>query len=356
MGLLFLLFLIPLLVGGGCLLLYPTTFSKKEFLLQLFLSCTLITICFQMAKWKSLEDTEHWNGRILSKHHGTESCCHCRSVCDRRDSKGNCTSSHEECDHIFDYWWSVKVSTGDTLNDGCNGSSFTPSWWGKARIGDPASVEHGYQNYLRADSDSLFAHHTAHKKYLHDVPQGIPPVHDWFRVEKVIARGVSIPKGWNEGLQEINADLGKKKQVDLLVYLTNSADPTYADAVEEKWLYGPKNAVIVVLGIPEGRAIAWARVVSISKIEALKISLRDNLQGRALDDPEILSFLRKEVEEKFHRTPMEEFSYLASAAKPQGVWLFLLFLATIVISVGLAIWMHREDVFGDERWRGRHPF
>lgn len=353
-----LFFLIPFLICGGAFLLHRSTITIKEFFLQLGVGLGSAVVLFLLARWNSMADTEYWNGRITAKKSGTESCCHCHTVCDRTDPKtGSCVSSHEECSHFQDYYWQLHVSTGDLIEDDCEGSSDPPNWWRTAYVGEPASIPHTYQNYLRADPDSLFVHQAEVKNHLPDVPKTFPEVHGRYKVDKVIERGISAPEGWNEQLREINADLGRKKQVDLVIYLTKSKDPVYADAVEQKWLYGPKNAVIVVLGVPFGTTkIEWARVVTISKVEELKIAVRDTLRGKDLLDPTILPFLKDVITQKFHRTPMAEFSYLASAAAPTGWNLFFHLLLEIAICIGVSWWVHREDVFGDQNYRRMMDF
>lgn len=356
------LLLVPIAIGGLAFYFLKTTISWKEFLLQMGGSVLLIGCAFLIARCGSLLDTEHWNGRITKKTKGDEHCCHsyrCNcQTCTTTDSKGNISTYTCNCQtcymHSEDYWWKLKVSTGDTVSDSCESDDTDPKWWRNANVGDPATIPHSYQNYLKADPESLFTHNTAHKEYLADVPaDGIPEVYGRYQAKKVIERGVKAPKGWDHELREINADLGSKKQVDLLVYLTKVKDPDYAWAVEEKWLYGPKNALIVVLGVPDHKTISWVRVVTISRIEDLKVEVRDTLQGKSLDDPNIMPFLRDVVKRKFHRTPMGEFEYLASAAAPSGWALALLYFLAIITSVGLTVLMHKEDVFGDERWINR---
>lgn len=340
----FIVFLIPIAIAAFGYWKHQRTITQAEFILQIIISCVVVGCGWYWAKWGAMDDVEHWNGRITQKKDGTESCCHCTTICDSRDSKGNCTSSHESCDHVIDYWWQLKLSTGDKITDGCNGWGAAPKWWTEAKIGEPASAEHSYRNYLKADINSLFIHNTAHKKFLANVPDTIPQIHGKYKANKVIARGAWVPPSWETQLQEINADLGRIRQVDLLVYVTSSSDPTYADAVEEKWVYGPKNALIVVLGVPQGTTIEWARVVTISKVEALKVEVRELFQGKSITDPTLIPSLRDLVKEKFRRTPLEEFSYLASAATPHGWRLFVLIVGAILLSVGLTLWMDREHV------------
>ena len=343
--------LVPAVVACVAHFGWRAKISWKEALVQLGASSALVLVVFLAARYGSVSSIEHLNGRVSDKDSGTESCCHCESVCDSRDSKGSCTSSHTECDHSRDYWWSVKIDLGESdheIEDGCNGDDDPPTWWSSARVGEPGSVEHSYTNYLLADPQSLFSHRTAKAEHLDVVPKWIPEIREKFRTDKVLAHGVAKPAWLEREVAELDAELGPSKQVDVIIYLTDSDDPEFAEAVEQRWVYGPKNALVVVLGISEGNMIAWARAVTFSKVEALKIEIRDGLPGTTLSAA--MPKIRGWVDEHWDRTPMADYEYLMSAASPSGWWLFLVYFVAIASSVGIAIYFHHEDVFGDERW------
>ncbi|MCX6780520.1 MAG: hypothetical protein NT003_00145 [Candidatus Magasanikbacteria bacterium] len=331
----------------------------KELVVLLILPALIMIGAFEYAKYDSLESVENWNGRITEKTHGTQGCCHCRQVCDTcRDSKGNSSSCNCKtvCDHIFDYYWGLNVSTGDNLSvRTCEPfESNEPELWTRAVIGEPASVPHTYTNYLKADPDSLLVR-GAQARYLDMIPD-FPHVYRLYHVNKVLALGVEVDRVWQAGLEEMNADLGAQKQVDVTVVVTKVNDPTFADAVETRWLYGPKNAIIIVLGVPEGqRQIQWARVVTISRVEELKIELRDGLMKLSIDEPEkALALIRQTVDAKFTRTHMSEFEYLASAATPSTGWLVFLYILDIAGSLALGYVFSQTDPF-KENW-GRRSY
>jgi len=188
------------------------------------------------------------------------------------------------------------------------------------------------------------------EKYLDQVPP-FPEVYGLYHVQRVLSKGVNVPPNWQKDLDEMNKVLGPQYQVDVLLLVTKNKDPMFAKSVEAKWLYGPKNAVTVVIGAPDGKTIDWARVVTLSEVEKLKIEIRDELPGKALDDPKILPFLQHEIKTAYSRTPMAEYEYLATAAKPTTGWTVALYLLNLCLIIGLAVWMHQKDVFGDERWQ-----
>jgi hypothetical protein len=370
------LLLIPILVGGVAYLINKTTITAKEYALMMGISVVVAVAGFYIARWGAMSDVEHWNGRVTAKVHDSEGCCHsypcnCRESCSGIGKNRSCRTVCDTCyRHSRDYYWALDYSTGDrNVIDSCEPNPrAVPVFWAQTQVGDPASLPHRFTNYLLADPDSLLRE-GAPEQFLKDVPD-FPRVHSFHHVTKAIGHGVPLHPGWQSGLMELNADLGAMKQVDVVMLFTTHKDPAYAQAVEAKWLYGPKNALIIVAGVENG-FISWARVVTISRVEELKVTLRDALVGMSMAHPETaLAVVRREVESKFHRTSMSEFEYLSSAAKPSDGILIFLYLLVLAVSGGLAYWAHREDIFGDEgfssrrsrvgmrnhRPRGRNPF
>ena len=347
------LLLAPVAVCIFTFLKFRETVTWKEFALQFGGSILVVSLGLFIAQCSSVRDTEIWSGKVTRKDHGSESCCHCQQICSTcTDAKGNSyeCNCYEDCDHFQDYWWRVQTTLGAITIDDCEPSrGDVPMAWQAARIGDPVSSKRTYKNYLLADPDSLIRKET-NNPFVARVPAFPKRIYNFYYLDHVITDKVKIPAGWQRTMREANADLGAKRQVHIVVLLTSVQDPTYAQAVEAKWLYGPKNSLTVVMGV-KGREVSWARVVSISRVEELKVMLRDDLIGKAIDGPEVPALIRRHVSERFVRTPMAEYEYLADAASPSGWVLFFLFVLGLGVSIGLGVWMHREDVFGEERMK-----
>ena len=349
------LFLIPLFVTVVAFFTTQGRVTWKEALLQLGVGCLVLAGAYELAKWGAMRDTEHLNGRITGKPSGTQSCCHCRTVCDSRDKKGNCTSSHEVCSHFHDYWWSLDTTVGSISVESCSGWDSAPDVWTKARIGEPAVVDHSYDNYLKADPNSLFDRNAeALTRRFTGIPK-YPALYSEYKVDHVVADGQAVPAAWQDEMRELNADLGASNQVDVTMLLTSNPEPTYAQGVEAKWLYGPKNSITVVLGVSDNGTIGWARAVTFSRVSDLKVHLRDALQGKTLSD-DVPALIRPLIASEFKRTPMAQMEYLARAATPSTGWLVGLYILGLVLSIGLTVYMAENDVFGDEsfeRYRRR---
>lgn len=346
------LILVTLLVGGAAFYFFREI-TWKEFLLQIGACSLLLFASYNLAKCSMLADTEYLNGRITKKAHGTESCCHCREVCDSRDKDGKCTSSHTVCDHFQDYWWALDTTVGRIGVRDCSGSSRAPKVWTNARVGEPATVASYFKNYLRADKESIIRHDVDLSGFMDRVPK-FPGVHSLYKRNPVVTDGVKVPAKLVKHIQEFNADNGALKQVDVVVVLTSAKSSTYAQAVEAKWLYGPKNAFTVVLGVTPTGHVGWARAVTFSKVEELKLDIRDDLKAVPL--AETGPIITELVSAKFKRTPMSDYEYLEKSLTLSTGWTIALYILAILLAVGISVYMHAQDVFGDEykirrRWR-----
>ena len=349
---LFPLLIIPLLIAGVAFFGFKRTITWKEFALQEVIQIVVVVVGFMIAQAASLSSTEHWNGHVTSKRHSRVSCCHCHQECVSRDDDGMCERYRTVCSHSYDNSYLIHLSTGDTVGDSCTHSG-PPSWFANAYKGEPASVPRRYKNYLKADPDSLFVQ-GADEKLVQTIPS-FPDIYGLYKVNKVVTHGVAKPRGVEMQLRRLNDKLGAKHQVDIVFLLTRAGkDPdAYSAAVERAWLYGPKNALIVVAGVSGGDKIDWARIVTISKVEMLKIGLRDELPGHTVS--EAVGMVEQHIRNgEWHRVSLSEYEYLTSHASPSGWALGLLYVFSIMLSIGLSIFMSKNDVFGDERFLNKN--
>jgi hypothetical protein len=323
-------------------------FTVKEFVLLEVGMAVLLSLGFLGAREAGMADHEVWSGRITKKDSGTQHCCHCRTVCDSKDSKGNCKRSHEECSHSRDYWWSLDVSTGDELDvERCSGSSSAPAIWTNAVVGEPAAVEHYFRNYLKADPDSVFLQDAT----VTGSAPSYPSVYGLYHINRAMNVGTKMDAAlWSRKLDEILADLGGQKFVNINVIATTNPDPAYAQVVERDWLYGKLNDATFVLGAPDGETVAWAAVVTLPTGNSiLRVEGRDELIGSSLTDPDAtLAKITKVVTADWKWSGIEDFAYLAWAAQPPTWLLVLLYVVAVGGSVGGSLYMIANDVFGEE--------
>src|SRR5688572_19054368 len=137
-------------------LAFKLTITLKEIFLQFAGVTAVMLLGFFIARHYGITDIEHWHGRVTGKPHGSQKCCHCHDVCERRDKNGRCMKSREVCTHSTDHWWSLDTTVGRIQVDDCGSTYAPPDLWVRARVGEPATIENRYVNYMKADPESLF--------------------------------------------------------------------------------------------------------------------------------------------------------------------------------------------------------
>ena len=361
------MFLIPLVILGGWMLLKKNVFTIKEFLLSEAVITILLVITFFIARYGAIVDTETWNGEITAKVHEKHSCCHCTTVCDTcTDSEGNTSSCNcrEVCDHSHDWRWALEYSTGDrdTIKKCAppRKKNDHPQAWVDAYVGEPAAKEHSYPNYLLADPDSLHYTRGAAEQFADVGFPSYPGFHSYYRQNRALNHGgTSLPMDkMNLGLAEINKELGAGKQVNIIVVATPNDDPAYADGLEEAWLYGKKNDCVFVLGAPDGNKVAWARIVTISKVPELRTNVMHDMPGMKLAEHEaLLAFIHERVLRDFERDSLgENFSFLMANATPSKLAKIIMYIVAVILTIILGFICQVYDIFGDEGSGARRLF
>jgi hypothetical protein len=153
---------------------------------------------------------------------------------------------------------------------------------------------------------------------------------------------------------ELNAVVGSKRQADVAVVLVDNVSREWFFALEEKWLGGKKNDVIVVIGLNAGGKADWVETMAWVTDPLFKVRLRDDIMRpdvNTLDPKEVLPIIRKNVLDSYHRKPMADYEYLKSNIRPSATEWIVTLLIGVLVAVGLSFFLHREDVFGETRRR-----
>jgi len=147
------------------------------------------------------------------------------------------------------------------------------------------SIEHDYINYIKGTE-------TLHKKtggnvvgfesLLLPYPRTYSSVYGKINFDRVIkTKGITVSEKWiknvDEQLDISLTTLGKEKQVNIIVYLANTKSEAFTYALEESWINGKKNDVIVLIGTANFPKIDWVSILAWTENEDFKISLRDNI-------------------------------------------------------------------------------
>ena len=352
--------IIPTLVALGFLILGGKKVTLKEFLTQMGVQLVLMTIIAYGVSCQNTHDIEILNGRVTNKVRDEVSCrhsyqCNCYQSCSS-DSKGNqsCTTICQTCyEHSYDVDWDVHTSIGHTIGiDTVDRQGLVqPPRWTAVIIGEPVSVLHSYTNYIKGSPDTLFRHQGLEEKYAKSIPSYPGGIYDYYRLNRLVSVGLTLndAKLWNADLSELNATLGARKQVNIVVVAVKNAPEDYYYALEQSWIGGKKNDVVLVISVDEANKIQWTQVMAWTDNKMFQVSLRDQVNSvGTLDRDPIIRALSNSVGAFYERKPMKDFEYLSGLIKPTtGQWIFSMVFG-LLLSVGLGIFFYKQDVYNEE--------
>jgi hypothetical protein len=223
-----------------------------------------------------------------------------------------------------------------------------PQRWTAVQKGQPVSLENAYTNWIKAAPESLFnLDRSIKQKFISQLP-GYPDfVYDYHYVDRVISVGVNLPdrKDWNGDLAKMLSKAGPQKQVNVVILFVKGTDKQYMRALEEHWLGGKKNDVIVVFSTPNYPSIEWVEVLSWTDNKLFHVQLRDTLQSlAAVDRGIVLSSIDLVIREYYIRKRMGDFEYLKDSIEPPMWVIVLSLLLGVGSSLGMTYYFHKNDV------------
>lgn len=338
----------------------------------LLISSVIMSVAFYVGKGSKTADVEILNGQVLSKdrnhgHYLRSYSCNCRQTC---NSNNSCTTTCDTCyEDRYTVNWSCYTTIGEfTIEHLDRGSRSVyntpdPHRYTIIQSGDPVSRTHNYTNYIKAVPDTLFrpAEVELRERFADMIPEYPGQVYDIYKIDRVLGVDVNIPnlREWNDKLSEVLKTLGPLHQANAVIVIVNTDDPNYFFALQDAWLNGKKNDVVLVIGAPNFPAKAsWVRVMALTEDEIFQVKLRDRIL--ALDEltaDSVISALSSEVTQTFKRKAMASFAYLDAEIDPPA-WVMII-CTLLIIGAYAGFWVftykHRDqggyNQFGVPRFR-----
>lgn len=353
--------IIPMVIAFVAKKYFNADITWLEMIFQIVASFVIIAALIAGAKYYNMSDFHYLNGEVLKKNrdHGfyiETYSCNCRTVSNGNSSTttcDTCTRNH----YTVDWWLDTTVGR---INIDSVDSTFSsvydepdPNAYKKAYIGEPCSVSKMYLNYVKAAPNSLFHKHKYDDSYTAIIPD-YPTIYGIYHVNRVRIAGKINGKidtsMWDKLLSEKLKKLGPKKQVNIVIVVTSAASQDFRYALEDAWLGGKKNDVIVILGVPDYPEIAWTDTITFGGNignELMTVEMRDTIMdiGTIEDPAKIVNSIGKVVDERFDRIPMEKFEYLLSEVELSTGMIIFGIIMSILVSVGLTYVNWRYDVF-----------
>jgi hypothetical protein len=319
---------------------YPNTITTKECLYHFLAVCVSIAImmCLTYASiYATMADTEILNGQVIKKERHVEFCTQmsdCKHYTMRehctRNSKGerSCTS-YKDFDYSYEVDWYIKSTVGKSeIKRVNNQGTMVPPRWAIVKLGEPASAENTYFNYLLGNKESLFHEQEyknnyteAYKKALPDYPE----VYDYYRVDHVLNLTQHSVAGYNDYINLALREMGAAKQVNIVLVLYPVKNADLPKAVLGKWRGGKKNDVIMFAALDDAGTVKNFTSTSFamgSSNEFLHSKLRMDAMSEKMS-LDLVQILVKDINTDFKRLPNSEFEYLKYKLEP-SMWIVIL--------------------------------
>lgn len=331
-------------------MIFGKEITVKEFFLFLGIQTLLIASICAIVYTQGLKDQEILNSRVVEKYKDRVSCSHsysCPPCWQSCSGTGKTKSCHRQCstchEHSYDYNWVVKDAIGSFNISRVNRQgTVEPDRFTAVKIGEPTAHHHSYDNYVKADPDSLFKLTMSEEDML-KYPKYPKEIFDYYRLNRLISLVAVDNKEWNEKISEINAEVGPSKQANLVVVLAKGQTNKYALSLQRAWEGAKKNDVVVVINTDDNATISWVETIGISYPD-FKVKMRMAVIDYGKLDIGVLEVIQSTIVNDYKRRPMSEFEYLKNSFKPSKTAFILGLILSIIITIG-GVWIAvKEDV------------
>lgn len=351
------LLLIPTLIALFTFLFGQRRVTWKEFLFQMGAQVLLVGLFYSICLWTNTSDVEVWNGRVASKTREVVHCrhsysCNCvRVSCGKDCSTTVCQTCYY---HSYDVDWFLSTTNQETIDiDTVDWQGLRePPRWTRARVGDTTALTHGFTNYVKAAPDSLFRRVGLTEKYEGQLPTYPQQIYDYHYLDRLVQVGTRLSDAalWNKELREMNSDIGKSKEVNIVVVVTKNRQEEFFYALEQEWIGGKKNDVIVMINTNDSNEIDWVNTMAWTDNQIFKINMRDSLlKLKNLDRELILPTVRAVVQKDYIRKSMEDYAYLKQSITPTKGEYIGLTIFGILLSLGISWFVFTNEITEIER-------
>lgn len=360
-------FLFPLLAK----LKFRTQITVKEIALQGVIMSGICSVLYFAGTYSQLSDIQVLNGQVTKKYDKVEDCpsgwtdymdsfCsnydtrrkYTHTTCSTTNKVKSCTK-HYKTQYNYDYDWEKRWYVQDTfttheISRVNKRGDVKPNRYSKVKVGDPASTTQRYDNYLKAAAHNIINPNKGVMELYQDkVPEYPSKITDYYVSNKVLLVGSSVKDlaGWNLRLAEELRLVSPKKQANIVLIITSIQDPMYKYAVEEQWLGGKKNDVVVLVGEEKGQ-IRWVDTITLGGNvgnELMTVRMRDSVLAHKTLDISVVTTISSVVMKHFDRKAMKDFEYLKESIQPPTWLIWTCYILSLVMGAGLTFYFIENE-------------
>jgi hypothetical protein len=317
-------------------------------------------------------DTEYWNTQLVKVTyyedwdewiHKTCERCHedCTGSGEDRRCHEDCTSYDCSYREYHPEYWEAEDNTGHKIGISreyfeqlCklwgsrsfvnlnrnfyrdDGDAYTSTFDNNFEHTIPYTSAHIYENRVKC-SRSVFNFAEVDTEDVNAYGLYSYPPANGFWYDPILGGGDPVA---SRRLQIYNAQLGAWKQVHMMILVYKDQPVKAAIYQEGYWKGGNKNEFILCIGVRDNK-IAWAKVISWTEEDMLKVGVEKAVVSMPLDLSAISDYMAKEVKNKFVRKQFKDFSYITVEPTLTAIW--IAFAITLLTTVGLSVFVVRND-------------
>jgi hypothetical protein len=380
----YLCLLIPLITIIVLFVMFKHKTVWWEFLIPVAATLLFILISKQIAISSLTDDTQYlggyvkevryyepWNERVSCRH--PKYCTRYKSCCTR--TKNGCTGCLDryQCgwQHLYDVdyhpaSWTMETNLGTiyiseqrykeilTKNFKVNpifhelnrhshtidGDMYSGTWNGTDETIVPITIEDHYENRPQA-SHSIYHFNEVDTFDIREYGLYKYPTINDHNYQKTLL-GINDPIAERK-LAVLNARLGELKHVRVFILVFNDKSVDAGHLQERYWQGGNKNEFVICVGLSEDKEVKWVYDFSWTEVEETKIETREfMLANESFDLNSLIDFTEQEINSKWIMRDFHKFDMLT--IDPSMTAVFWIFFLTIVLNIGLAWWIVKNDL------------
>lgn len=316
---------------------------------------SLMAGTFTIYKNSKVKDTQIFNGEVLKKEIKRVSCSHsyqCMCVTQPNGPR-ICQTCYR---HAYDLDYIVYTSVGDIKIKRIDSRGINvPPRFEQVKIGEPASLEYNYKNYLLSSKDTLFLddYQSIKEKYSHYTNIPYPRTRDYYRINRVVdlmnsRESRKVSKEINDYLNDELKTLGKSHQLNIVVYITRE-DEDFFYHIINSINGGKQNDVILVLGLDKNvkyiKSTSFAKGTNNALLHNKIALFSSDLKTTPIKAEDSLTVIRDVlvlIKDNFKRVPPEQYQFKMDAIEIPVPLIIFIILLNIGCSVGINLFLSKQ--------------
>lgn len=369
--LIYLAFLIPLAATIFLLIKFPHKTAWWEYLLNFGVPAVLIVLAKVISTTSQTATPEVWNNYVVSATYYeywnewiTKTCYNtCYDECEDANGGTYSCNPHDcnpyDCSYQENHppYWEAMDNQGHTFRITQKDFLELCMLWKNKKFIDMDRDYHTVDGDAYSTVSDSFFDHTVARTTQHSYENRVKCSRSVFNFAKVDSGDIAdfglfkyplISEfnynpilGWDNPqasmrLQRYNARIGSFRQVHMMILIFKDKPVQAAILQEGLWKGGNKNEFILCVGV-RNNAISWAKVISWTEADELKIGVEKTVSNMPFDLIKISDYMAGEVQKKFVRKQFKDFSYIT--VEPTDKAILITFILTLVCSIGLGIFV-----------------